>query len=206
MYPVWSACLYFDNENNKYLITSCFDDKVLKVFNFNSELIKKINNVNQIRYVDIEYDKKTNKNYIITYGNKNSCSFEYDSGEIFNIYNNGEKYITNNVLIKEIESKKFLIETTNKGFLNFYDFYSGKILFHNNYNNIALYKILDWNNEYLLVSTNNRLIIFNIKLKKFIKELIEEINIDYIDKFIHPEFDESLITKNLYGGITMWSF
>ena len=206
MYPVWSACLYFDKENNKFLITSCFDDKVLKVFNFNSELIKKINNVNQIRFVDIEYDKKTNKNYIITYGNKNSCSFEYDSGEIFNIYNNGEKYITNNVLIKEIESKKFLIETNNKGFLNFYDFYSGNKLFHNNYNNIALYKILDWNNDYLLISTNNRLIVFDIKSKKFIKELIEEINIDYIDKFIHPDFDESLLTKNLYGGITMWSF
>ena len=206
MYPVWSACLYFDKENNKFLITSCFDDKVLKVFNFNSELIKKINNAIQIRFVDIEYDKKTNKNYIITYGNYNSCSFEYDSGEIFNIYNNGEKYITNNVLIKEIESKKFLIETNNKGFLNFYDFYSGNKLFHNNYNNMALYKILDWNSNYLLISTNNRLIVFDIKSKKFIKELFEELNIDYIDKFIHPDFGESLMTKNLYGGITMWSF
>ena len=90
---LFSACFIKDVFYNICIIPTYFsfdeNGKVenLKVFNLNGEKIKEINNSNEYYSSSIEYyyDKKSNKNYIIT--NQFNCikSYDYDFNKIYHL-------------------------------------------------------------------------------------------------------------------------
>ena len=87
--------LYFNNNN--YVLTSNSnlygDSGPIKVFDFTGKKIKEIENSNEnTSFLDIFYDKKKLKTFIIT-GNSNYVkSYDYESNEIFKKYSDNYNY------------------------------------------------------------------------------------------------------------------
>ena len=93
---LYSASFLSENNNN-YIITSngcnrqqymnLHNFELMKIYNFNGEKIKELPETNDCTFfVDIYYDKKLSKNFIIT-GNYNYIkSYDYDKGVVYHKY------------------------------------------------------------------------------------------------------------------------
>ena len=211
-----AACfLYYENKN--YIITSnCNFKKIsepIKIYDFKGNKIKEINNSNEITsFIDIYYDIKLNKTYIIT-GNKGfSKSYDLKSNKIYNIYEYKEKYPEFNIslIISNINDKICLIESSVGGLIRIWNFQSAvllnKIDIKKNYGSQILYGLCLWNNNYLFIGNNKReILLLELKSYKVIKQFqCNNGSILTIKKIVHSKYGECLISLGTSGAIQLW--
>ena len=76
---ICSACFLFDNNENYILTSNCDssdEHEPIKAFNFNGEKVKEIKDSNDsTNFIDVYYDNKSSKNYIITLNSEDVKSF-----------------------------------------------------------------------------------------------------------------------------------
>ena len=210
-----TACfLYYENKN--YILTSNCNYKnisePIKIYDFKGNKIKEINNSNEItKFIDIYYDIKLNKIYIITGNEGLSKSYDLKTNKIYNIYEDKEKYREFNIslIITNINDKICLIESSIGGIIRIWNFQSAvllnKIDINKNYGNQILYGLCLWNNKYLFIG-NDRMEIILLELKNY--KLIKQFqcnngSILTIKKFVHPKYGECLISLGVKGAIQL---
>jgi len=171
-----SACFLNDKNNNYILTSNCYWGGIsehIKVFDFNGNKIKEINNSNDKTYfIDNFYDNITHKHYIIT-GNENYVkSYDYEKNELYQKYYDNDNrghfsiIISNNNIIK-------LIESCFDGNIRIWNFHYGLLLNRINISNSALFGICLWKNNYLLVGCEDK----NIKLIELVNgAIIQSLN------------------------------
>ena len=100
---MYSACFLYNNK--KLYIVSCNDyypDKPgpIKIFNLQGKKTKEINNSKERSFfIDIYYDNKYDKNYILV-GNKNYVkSYDYYKNELYKKYCNYSFFYHNCIII-----------------------------------------------------------------------------------------------------------
>ena len=196
---LFSVSLLKENEQN-YIITSNFnsegDSESIKLFDLDGNKIKEINDSNDDTYfIDVYYDIKIQKNYIIT-GNKNYVkSYDYKENKIYYIYNDNDNRSHNSLIIKDNEEIIKLIESSEDGNLRIWDFHSGNLLRKIYVNKNRLYSICLWNNEYLFVGCgDNKIKLLELNTGKIIKDLKgHKIYAIALKKISHPLYGECLI-------------
>jgi len=211
-----TACfLYYENKN--YILTSNCNYKnisePIKIYDFKGKKIKEINNSNEItKFIDIYYDIKLNKIYIIT-GNKGlSKSYDLKTNKIYNIYENKEKYREFNIslIITNINDKICLIESSIGGIIRIWNFRSAvllnKINISKTYGDQILYGLCLWNNKYLFIGNNKmKIILLELKNYKVIKQFqCNNGSILTIKKLVHSKYGECLISLGVKGAIQLW--
>ena len=189
-----SACMLIDNNQN-YIIEKKY------LYEYNQEPIHvydlKGNKINDIKdsmeycyFIDIYYDIKNSKNYIIT-GNKGILkSFDFNKNEVYNIYDN--KYYGDNNLSVTINQKKDIIQiigTCTSGYIVIWNFNTGELLKEIKIS-IALFGICLWNENYLFVGHSNGTIILidlnngeEVKVLKGHKNFVIGIKKIYISQY-----------------------
>ena len=175
-----SAC--FLNENNQiYILTGneISNNKgvsgPIKIYNLEGNKIKELNDYNFTTYfIDIYYDKKLSKNFIITGNLGFVISYDYNEMKIYH------KYIDSNntcchcsIIINYNEKILKLIESGYDGKIRIWDFHSGFLLNKINVIDNKLYSICLFNNNYLFVGCgDNTIKIIDLEKGIIIKDLI----------------------------------
>ena len=213
---LYSACFLNDNNTN-YIITSngcnrqyymnIHNFEPLKIYDFNGEKIKELNNSKDCTFfIDSYLDEKLSKNFIVT-GNYNYIkSYDYDKGEIYKKYFENNNGIHPSVIIKKSEEKIKLIESCEDGIIRIWEFHSGKLLRKIKTDNNNLYGLCLWNDNYAFVGCKDQTIKL-IELKNGL--LIKSYNnhkgrIISFKKIIEPDIGECLLSQGLDQKIKLW--
>ena len=207
---LFSAC-FLNNNNQINIITgnSNFNNsELIKIYDINGNKIKEINNSNDnIFFIDVFYDNKFSKIYIITGNFGNAKSYDYNENKIYHKYNINDNRSHNNIIINDKEEIIKLLECSYDGDIKIWNFHSGELL--NKliiiYNN--LYGICLWDNEYLFIGCEDGSIkLLNIKKGKIIKNLIgHKKRVLNIKKINHPLYEECLVSQDNDYQMKLWA-
>ena len=184
------------------------NSELIKIYDINGNKIKEINNSNDnIFFIDVFYDNKFSKIYIITGNFGNAKSYDYNENKIYHKYNINDNRSHNNIIINDKEEIIKLLECSYDGDIKIWNFHSGELL--NKliiiYNN--LYGICLWDNEYLFIGCEDGSIkLLNIKKGKIIKNLIgHKKRVLNIKKINHPLYEECLVSQDNDYQMKLWA-
>ena len=167
-----SAC-FLNNNEQIYIITSNFNYNYsyniepIKVFDIKGNKIKEINHSKDITFfIDSYFDKKLNRNFILTGNSGNAKSYDFLENDIYYIYSDGEKEyrIFHNIIINDNEKIIKFIVIGNDANIRIFNFHTGEILKKIHIPNTdlmyynMLYSICLWNNDYMFIGTSDRII------------------------------------------------
>ena len=185
------------------------DPELIKVFDFNGNNVKEINDSNEDTYfIETYYNDKLNKNYIIT-GNKGYIkSYDFINNKIFHTYDDNDGKCHYSLIINDGN----LIDSSGEGNIKIWNFQTGVLLNKIYVCDNILFGMCLWNKDYLFVGTMKDYSIKVIDLKngKEIKDLTGHNNfVLTIKKIIHPKYGECLVSQDCHGysdnQIKIWS-
>jgi len=212
----WQCLLNLENVNNKgRLYTSCFlkdknqyyiitsnannnDSEPIKIFDFNGNKIKEINNSNNHTFfVDNYYDNLISNNYIITGNIGYVKSYDYNNNIIYHTYDDNDNIGHLSAVIYKSKIIK-LIESSYSGNIRIWNFHSGLYLSKIKIINEGLYGICLWNDDYLFIGAKDKTIkLINFNEDKFIKSFVgHKDHPCTIKKLVHPKYGECFISQN----------
>ena len=208
---LYSASLLINNKEN-YIITSneyIFNNESIFVFDLKGQKIKEINDSKESTlFLDIFYDNKLSKNYIIS-GNRGYIkSFDFDENKIYHKYceNNKDKNFKTIIINKDEEIIK-LVESSYDGNIKIWDFHSGLLLNKIKVCNNSIIGMCSWNNKYLFIGCEDKTIrLMELKKEKVIKTIIGHNNkVISLQKINHPNYGECLISQGWNNDqIKLW--
>ena len=213
---IYSAC--FINDNNKnYIITSNSDFPsnfgMIKIYDFEGNKVKEINESNDSTFfIDIFYDKKIRKNFIITGNYDYVKSYDYSDNKVYHKYcdsidHEKDKSVHISITINDFKNVIKLIESSYDGNIRIWNFHSGDLIKKIYISAYQLNGICLWNNKYLFVGCHDK----NMKLINLDNEEIKDISghkhyVLAIKKVIHPKLGECLISQgSLNDQIKLWT-
>jgi len=173
----FSIACFLNFNNQIYIVVSNFLlFEPTKVFNLKGIKIKELNNIqDQVKCMDIYYDYKSSKTYIIT-GNAGFIkSFDYNNNKVYHTYNDNKKdykkyHIRHNSFIIKNENKLTkLIESSEDGNIRIWNFHTGELLNKIYISDKDLFGICLWKDDYLFIECyDNPIKIFDLKESKVI--------------------------------------
>ena len=240
----FNCILNLENINNpgRYLPLSCFinykkkkqiyiitgnrnygSGDPIKVFDLKGKMVKQIKNSYEgVGYIDIYYDDKQSKIFILIANVTKAFSLDFNTNKIYRIYEDKEynkrlmgvsievkdhNYLTINKRDnKEVE----LIELCNNGNIRIWNFHTGLLLEEINLHSICNYgacSLCLWSNEYLFIGCNDKTIkLVRLKDGKIIKSLNGHNNQPiFLKRFNHPKYGEALVSQGLGDdSIKLW--
>jgi WD40 repeat protein len=208
---LFSACFLNDNNTNNIITSNCNNygsSEPIKVFDFNGNKIKEINNSNEeTLFIDTYYDNITSKIYIITGNNGYIKSYDYNKNELYRKYYDNDNGDHNSLIIKNDDDIIKIIESCFDGNIRIWNFHSGLLLNKIKINNGRLISICLWNNSYLYVGCSDKTIkLVELKNELVIKSLSgHNNNILTIKKVIHPKYGKCLLSQGWENDhIRLW--
>ena len=194
--------IYLNNENNNYIVTSCFNDNNLKLFNFNGNFIKSFCNCVKVKYMESFYDSKNKQNFIIISNFEGISSFYFENGKLYHNYFNNQNN-ENIFIIKEINNKIYLF-FSSKISISIFDFHSGEFIKQLNCKDII--SMLIWNDNYLILS-GKKLYLLNLNALNEIKcisdqKILNSYNLIKVKINNNQEYIYQLLEYK--NGINIW--
>ena len=210
---ITSACFLNDNNQN-YILTCNFSSNnkkcdLIKVFDFEGKEVKEIKDSDENAHIIINfYDEKTKINYIITGNDSYAKSYNYNKNKIYHIYKTkSTKDEIHSIKINNNEKIIKLLASCGDGYVRVWNFHSGGLMKKINCKDY-LNCICLWDNEYVFVGCDNKLIkLVNLKTGEVIFDIISHNNyILDIKKIIHPKYGHCLISQgNNDDQIKLWA-
>ena len=209
---LYSSC-FLNNNLQIYIISSNYDYsgncEPIKVFDFNGNYIKEINNSEDKTYfIDSYHDEKLDINYIIT-GNKNDIKvYDFDKDDIYKKYDDNDNKGHYSIVIYNKDDIIKLIESSDDKNIRIWNFHSGelinKIKISDKY---CLNGICLWSYEYIFVGCYDKKIkLININKGILVKNISgHNSRVLTIKKIIHPIFGKCLISQSWDNRIKLWS-
>ena len=170
----------------------------IKIYDFNGNKIKDINDCkDKAMSIKSFFDKKLNKNYILTSNENYLKSYDYLNNKIYHKYYDCENGTHNSFIIKDNEDIIKLIESCNDGNIRIWNFHSGLLINRYKIINKPLIDICLWNNSYLFVGCkDNSIKLIDLKTGLIIKTLTgHNQTVLTIQKIKHLKYGECLISQ-----------
>ena len=207
---LYSANFLYDN-NQIYIISSnsfIFEVEKMKIFDFNGNKIKEINDSNYNTFcIKIYLDKNTSKNYIITGNFGFIQSFDYEQNIFYHKYDDevfiSEKNHYFHIILFETNIIN-MIGTCKDSYIRIWNFHSGKLLMKVHFNKVGIAGICLWNKDYLYAAcTDTTIKLIEIRSGKILQSLIGHYRVILnVKKLNHPIYGECLISQ-CYGNELM---
>ena len=210
---LYSACMMNENDNYYIVTSSCNyfgDSELIKIFDFKGNKIKEINNSNDATLlIDIYYDKKNNKKYIITTNKNYLKSFDYINNNSYIKYYDNNNGAHSKYVIDDSKNIVKLFDPSEDGNLRIWNFHTGELLNKINISKQCLYDICFWDENFLLIGSQDKEIkIFDLNKNEVVKCLIGHNNhVITIKKINHEKYGECLISHGFENDqIKIWTF
>ena len=192
------------------LATASYSKKSIKKFDFNGNEIEEIKNSKERTYfIDVYYDIKFNKIYILTANEGNIKVYNYKNNEVKNIYCDNSNSFHKSLIVYENDLTKKIIESCEDGNIRIWDFNSGELLNKIKISNKRLYEICLWNEKYIFVGCEDGTIkLVELNNNLIIKSLLGHNNKALtVKKIILPQYGECLISQGYKADkIILWSY
>jgi len=139
---IYSVCLLFEeNENKSYVITSSPSD-FMKVWDFTGKLLDTFGLSDEGTYfIDVYYDTKNNKHYILN-GNINDVkSYSFNDRKIYKKYLGKPQSWHMSALVYQYDGQEILIESDGNGYIRLWEFHTSnliKSIFTYSFRNISI--------------------------------------------------------------------
>lgn len=209
-----SAC-FMKYNNQVYIVSSnnCFDfglqkdnSEKIKIIDFKENIIKEIDNSNQATsFLDIYYDNKFSKIYIIAVLCTSIKSYDFVQNQLYHEYNDfpieGGGFCMS-IAIKNDDNIVKIIEPCDHGFIKIWNFHSGDLLNKFYIGEISFNNICLWNDCYIFATCNDSSIkLINLTNGEITKNLSSHKNF----VFSIQKFGEYLISQGWENdGIRIW--
>ena len=220
---LYSACFLTDKFQNKsYIMTSNFlnyDMKAdpIRLFDLNGNKIKKIKECSDNTiFIDVYYDDKISKIYIITGNIGYIKSYDYYEDKLYYKYcdknydckydqqirtisiNFNTSYNYNNVIVFNDDENIKLIASSTDGNIRIWNFHSGELLNKIKIHNRNLYGICVWNKEYLFVGCGVKSVkLIYLKNGRIVKNIYgHKTSVLTMIKINHPKYGECLLSQD----------
>ena len=207
---LYSSCFLNDNTNIYIMTCNCSwkgISETIKIYDIKGNKIKKINNSkDKTFYIDVYYDIRSNKKYILT-GNKGCVkSYNFNSNDIYKIYCDNDNKEHDLVMIYDFDCDIQLIDSCEDGFIRMWNFHSGSFIKKIKISE-DVYGICLWN-KYLLVGCEKKKIkIVDLENRVLIKDCFggeDGVVID-MKKINFSPYGDCLVTQNKEKGeIKLW--
>ena len=209
---LYSSTFLNDNDNNYILSSNCNwddDNEFIKLYDFDGNKIKEIHNSNEVTFfLDVYYDILCSKSYIIT-GNLNYIkSYDYNNNKLYHKYYDNEN--NNNchfiVVINKKEKQINILDSCDDGIIRIWDFHLGLLINKIKVNEGNLYGMCLWDEKYLFVGCNHKIIKIIDLNEGIIKDLEGHNNeVLTIKKINHNKYGPCLISQGLGNDqIKIW--
>ena len=205
-----SACFLEDNQ--KIYIVVCnsnnFDKvKPIRIYDLKGTQIKEIiNSKDDTYFIDSYYDKKLNKNYIITGNYYDVKSYDYEENKLY--YKYFDQYSKDHccAIVNDSEEIIKLIESSKDGNVRVWNFHTGKLMNTIQVSNNRLFDLCLWDERYLFIGCGEEIIkLIDLKLGKKIRSLQDFNSVISLKKIKHPKYGECLISQgNEIEQIMLW--
>ena len=196
-----SACFMLDNNTNYIVTSNCYwggYSEQIKIFDFNGNKLKEINNSNERTYfIDNFYDSINKKNYIVT-GNENYVkSYDYNKNRLYHKYCEYDNRGHFSIIVYNDENIIKLIESCFDGIIRIWNFHYNILLNKITISNKALFGIHLLNNNNLLVGCEDKTIkLVEIKNGAIVQNLHSHYKwVICIKCTIHPKYGELIISQ-----------
>ena len=208
-FNIYSVHMILNNEKI-FIISSCFDENSLKLFDLNGNFIKNFCIINFVYFIDSFYYKKNNLNLIVASSLNEIKCFDFNNdNNNENLYKEFKNEGTNFCFeIYEENEKIYLISIANS-LIKIFDFESEKLInsIKINEENENFYSMCLWNKNYLIFGGENSIIyILNLNSKKIIQTLKNHESDILTLKKIKINNNEFLLSLDYYGLIKQWKF
>ena len=209
---LYSACFLFKNNKLYIVTTNCSYlsyPEPIKIFNNRGYKIKEVKDSNDNTYfIDVYYDTKNDKSYIITGNNKNIKSFDSKEYSVYNEYCDINRFDHSSIIIydKDIKQVK-MIESCTDGKIRIWDFHTAEIIKRIKVSDIFIYGMALWDDNYLFVGCkDNQIKLLELNSGKKVAEILGHTNEVVTCKKVHlPKYGDCLITQGLYEKeIKLW--
>ena len=210
-----SACLLFNKEENyAYIISSSYSEyDDIKIFSLQGNDLGKIKNSMEDKsyFLDVYFNKKQKKYYIISANNKNVKSYDFSNKNLYKKYFDGNS--NNDHMSAKIYENKGgeeinLIESSVEGYVNIWNFHSGQILKKIECcKGIQLRGLCIWDDDNLFVGgDDNSIKLIDFKNGKLLKSFSGQSGtICSLAKIFIPKLGDCLISgANNYEQIKLW--
>ena len=206
---LFSSC-FLNVDSQIYVISSnCYAvKKSIKIFDLNGNKIKELDNTNaDIFFIDTYYDKKENKNYILTANQYNSKSFNLEKNVLYHEYNDNTYDYHYSLVMNDLINinEPQLIESSTSGEIKIWNFHTAKLIKIIKATKNWLLGTCLWNRRYLLAGSFD----YSILAVDLETEEITETNCDdiilTIKKICHPIYGECILSQgNLRETLKLW--
>ena len=210
---LYTACILLDNINKiNYLLTSnCYgNSEPIKVYNLKGKKIKEVKeSKDNIIFMDIYYDRKLSKNYIITGNDGYIKSFDFKRNKKYYKYCDNDNKGHYSIVIKKFYKEVIkMIESSEDGNIRIWNFHSSELL---NKINVSeenlLYGICLWDEEYLFIGCSDKTIkLININSGNIVKSLNGHKNmVINVKKINVAKYGECLLSQGDFDDqIKLW--
>ena len=194
---------FINDKENLYIISNINTNSPnsIGILDFNGNIIKEINGSTEIIcFIDIYFDQKFSKKYILFGKLGFAESYDYNKNKIYHRYieNKEENFKAHcSLIIHVYKNKIILIDSSRDGNIRIWDFHLGILIKKIYLGDIWLYGICLWDNDYLFVGCEDKTIkLIDLKKGNIIKSLSGYNNsILTVNKIFIPKYGNCLITQ-----------
>ena len=205
------ATCFLKNSNNNYIVTSNWNldnSEPIKIFDFQGNLMKEINNSNEVTLsLEVYYDEETTTNYIIAGTNIHVKSYNFEKNEEYHEYYDSTAFHCSIIIQKEENLVKLIVSCID-GYIRIWDFHSSNLIKKITVYKGWLYGICLWNKDYLLVGCTDKTVrLINLKTGNVEQNLSgHKGKIVTLKKLYLPKYGECLMTQIIKDdGIKLWA-
>ena len=207
-YYIYSVSVLCDEkEDSNYIITSA-PNEYMKVWDFSGKYIRKLGQNDESTYfIDVYYDNKEKKNYILNANSVDVKSYTFKNGELYHKYKGSPQTWHMSALVNEVKNQQILIESDGNGYIRMWEFHTAIIIkCISSSPTLNLRGICLWNDDYLFAAGNDYQVkLFDLTNGKFLKSFKGHTStVCSLDKVVHPKYGESLISQGLDGKLKLW--
>ena len=199
-----NSATFLNFNNNIYIITcnrNWTNPNPIKIFDLKGEKLKEITNLKKNSfYIDVYYENKTSKIYIILGNEGNVISYDYKDNEIYNIYQEifeNDIFHHSVIIFEDKEITKLIESSDGNGIIKIWNFHTAELLKKIACSNNALRGICLWNEDYLFVGCGDKTIkLIELENGKIVNSLIGHNNNVCSFKIIyHPKYGKCIISQ-----------
>ena len=207
-YYIYSVSIVCDEkEDTNYIITSA-PNEYMKIWDFNGKYIRNCGQNDESTYfIDVYYDNKERKNYILNANSVDVKSYSFKNGEIYHKYRGTPQTWHMSVVVNDTRTQQILIESDGNGYIRMWDFHTANLIKTiESSPTLNLRGICLWNDDYLFAAGNDYQVkLFDLTKGKMVKSFKgHSSTVCTIEKVVHPKYGECLISQGLEGKLKLW--
>ena len=207
-YYIYSVSILCDEkENANYIITSA-PNEYMKVWDFKGKYLRNFGQNDESTYfIDVYYDNKEKKNYILNANSTDVKSYTFKNGELYHKYKGTPQTWHMSAVVNETREQHILIESDGNGYIRMWEFHSANLIKTiPSSSTLNLRGICLWNDDYLFAAGNDYQVkLFDLNAGKFVKSFKGHTStVCTLDKIVHPKYGECLVSQGLDGKLKIW--